>query len=209
VKKVSVLVTIGAAHSGHRVILGVSEGAKEDGPGWRAFLRELKRCGLRGLELFVSDKCPGAGGERGRVLFGGEAATLCGAFLSHRVHGGARRQGERLKAIHAQEDAQAAKEKARQVAAELREIRLAKAAEIVEVGVDQTLSYYCMPPEHTRRIKTNNPLEQLLRENPAKAIYCACPQKRAKWFACFSCGSCSPRPDYSGSRIAIPRSHGC
>lgn len=45
-------------------------------------------------------------------------------------------------AIHAQEDAEAAKEKARQAAEELRAISLAKTAEIVENGIDETLSYY-------------------------------------------------------------------
>jgi putative transposase len=69
-----------------------------------------------------------------------------------------------LKAIHAQEDAEAAKEKARQVVAKLREMRLAKAAEIVENGIGETLSYYSMPPEHWRCIRTNNPLERLNRE---------------------------------------------
>ncbi len=66
--------------------------------------------------------------------------------------------------IHAQEDAQAAKEKARQVVAKLREMRLGKAAEIVEAGVDETLSYYSFPPEHWRCIRTNNPPERLNRE---------------------------------------------
>jgi transposase-like protein len=69
-----------------------------------------------------------------------------------------------LKAIHAQEDAEAAKEKARQVVEMLRGMRLAKAAEIVEAGIDETLSYYSMPSEHWRSIKTNNPLERLMRE---------------------------------------------
>jgi transposase-like protein len=69
-----------------------------------------------------------------------------------------------LKAIHAQEDAAAAKEKARQVTEKLRAMRLAKAAEIVENGIDETLSYYSMPSEHWRSIKTNNPLERLMRE---------------------------------------------
>lgn len=45
-----------------------------------------------------------------------------------------------LKAIHAQEDAKEAKEKARQVVIKLREMRLAKAAEIVENGIDERLS---------------------------------------------------------------------
>ena len=55
-----------------------------------------------------------------------------------------------LKAIHAQEDARAAKENARQVVEKLRETRLAKAAEIVDKGIEETLSYYSMPSEHWR-----------------------------------------------------------
>ena len=47
-----------------------------------------------------------------------------------------------LKAIHAQEDARAAKEKARQVVEKLRMMRLAGAAEIIEKGIDERLSYY-------------------------------------------------------------------
>ena len=69
-----------------------------------------------------------------------------------------------LKAIHAQEDAKAAKEKALQVVEKLRAMRLAKAAEIVENGIDETLSYYAMPPEHWRCLRRNNPLERLMRE---------------------------------------------
>ena len=63
-----------------------------------------------------------------------------------------------LKAIHAQEDAHAAKEKALQVVEKLRLMRLAKAAEIVENGINETLSYYSMPPEHWRCLRTNDPL---------------------------------------------------
>ena len=48
--------------------------------------------------------------------------------------------------------------------AKLREMRLARAAEIVEAGIDETLSYYAMSPEHWRCIRTNNPLERLNRE---------------------------------------------
>jgi len=59
VKNVSVLVAIGAAQSGYREILAVSEGAKEDTANWTAFLRGLKDRGLKGVELFVSDKCLG------------------------------------------------------------------------------------------------------------------------------------------------------
>jgi len=69
-----------------------------------------------------------------------------------------------LKAVHAQEDAQAAREKAAQVVEKLKAMKLARAAEIVAAGVEETLSYYGMPSEHWRSIKTNNPLERLMRE---------------------------------------------
>ena len=48
--------------------------------------------------------------------------------------------------------------------ARLREIRPGKAAEPVEAAVDQTLTYYTFPEEHWRRIRTNNPLERVMRE---------------------------------------------
>ena len=43
-------------------------------------------------------------------------------------------------------------------------MKLAKAAEIVENGIEETLSYYELPPEHWRCLRTNNPLERLMRE---------------------------------------------
>ena len=69
-----------------------------------------------------------------------------------------------LKAIHASEDIVAAREKAIRVIEKLRGLRLTKAAEIVEAAVEETLTYYAFPEEHWRRIRTNNPLERILRE---------------------------------------------
>jgi transposase-like protein len=69
-----------------------------------------------------------------------------------------------LKAIHAQESVEAARAKARQVVAKLREMRLEKAAAIVENGIEETLTYTFFPREHWRLIRTNNMLERLLRE---------------------------------------------
>ncbi len=43
-------------------------------------------------------------------------------------------------------------------------MKLVKAAELVENGIDETLSYYELPPEHWRCLRTNNPLERLMRE---------------------------------------------
>lgn len=51
-----------------------------------------------------------------------------------------------------------------QVVAKLRQMRLARAADIVEQGIDETLSYMAFPREHWRCLRTNNPLERLNRE---------------------------------------------
>ena len=69
-----------------------------------------------------------------------------------------------LKAIHAQEDRKAAIEKAEAVSTKLKAMKLSKAAEILEAGAGETLSYFGFPSEHWRQIRTNNPLERIMRE---------------------------------------------
>jgi len=168
VKNVAMLVAIGVSQSGYREILAVSEGTKEDKSSWTEFLRSLKERGLKGVELIVSDKCLGL--VESLAEFYPEAKwQRCVVHFYRNVwsavpSGKVKSVATMLKAIHAQEDAQAAKEKARQVAMKLREMKLARAAEIVESGIDETLSYYAMPQEHWRSLRTNNPLERLNRE---------------------------------------------
>jgi transposase-like protein len=58
----------------------------------------------------------------------------------------------------------AAEAKAGEVVAKLRAARTRKAAELVEGSVGETLSYYAFPEPHWRRIRTNNPLERIIRE---------------------------------------------
>jgi transposase-like protein len=168
VKNVSVLVAIGVSQSGYREILAVSEGAKEDTASWTNFLREMKQRGLKGVELFVSDKCLGLV-DNLADFFPEAKWQRCVVHFYRNVWtavptGKVKEVAAMLKAIHAQEDAKAAKEKALQVVAKLRAMRQAKATEIVETGIDETLSYYAMPPEHWRCLRTNNPLERLMRE---------------------------------------------
>ena len=69
-----------------------------------------------------------------------------------------------LKAIHAQENKKAAREKANSVVEELRTMKLSEAAKKVEAGVEETLTYCDFPSEHWTRIRTNNVMERLNRE---------------------------------------------
>jgi len=168
VKNVAVLVAIGVREDGYREILGVVEGAKEDVESWRNFLRHLKQRGLQGVRLLISDKClglveavgefyPQAGWQRCMVHWYRNVMSVT-------PKGKVKEVMAMLKAIHAQEDRQAARDKADLVAEKLDAMRLSQAATIVREGVDESLSYMAFPREHWTRIRTNNVLERIMRE---------------------------------------------
>jgi transposase-like protein len=168
VRNVSLLVAIAVNGEGYREILGIVEGAKEDKAGWSGFLKHLKERGLQGVRLIVSDACIGLA-ESAAEFFPEAGWQRCVVHFyrnvfSHVPRPKMREVAAMLKAIHAAEDVQAAREKARQVVAKLREQRLARAAELVETSIGETFGYYAFPEEHWRRIRTNNPLERILRE---------------------------------------------
>jgi len=168
VRNVSLLVAFGVNAKGYREILGIVEGTKEDKAGWSGLLKHLKERGLKGVELIVSDACMGLSESIGDFYPQARWQRCTVHFyrnvFSHVPSTKVRDVAAMLKAIHASEDLAAAQEKARQVIAKLRAQRLTRAAELVEASVHETISYYHFPSEHWRRIRTNNPLERILRE---------------------------------------------
>lgn len=168
VKNVAVLIAIGVDAEGYREVLGVAEGTKEDAESWRTFLRGLKERGLAGVRLFVTDKCLGLVEALGE-FYPESAWQRCVVHWYRNVmtavpQGKVREVMAMLKAVHAQEDREAAEAKAAQVVEKLEGMRLGKAAAIVREGVAETLSYMAFPREHWRSLRTNNPLERLNRE---------------------------------------------
>ena len=69
-----------------------------------------------------------------------------------------------LKAVHAQEDCEAAVGESKLVAAKLRAMKLPEAAKIFEGGIGKTLTCMKYPREHWRSIRTNNPMERIMKE---------------------------------------------
>lgn len=168
VRNVSVLVAVGVGQDGYRDILGIVEGGKEDRDGWSGFLRSLKKRGLKGVRLIVSDKCLGLVESIGE-FFPDAFWQRCAVHFYRNVfsvvpNGKMKEVAAMLKAIHAQEDLAEAKKKAKAVAEKLENMKLRKAAERVRDGGEETLSYYHFPREHWRSLRTNNPLERIMRE---------------------------------------------
>ncbi len=168
IKNVSVLVATGVGKDGYRRVLGVQEGHKEDKAGWSGFLAHLKQRGLKGVRLIISDAClglvesvaeyyPDADWQRCMVHFYRNV-------FSHVPSTKVKQVALMLKAIHAQESLEAAMEKADRIVEELKAMKLSKAAELVKNHIQETLTYYHYPQNHWVRIRTNNPLERIMRE---------------------------------------------
>ena len=168
VRNISVLVAIGIGTDGYRQILGVAEGEKEDLEGWRTFLCHLRDRGLKGVRLIISDACRGLVEAAAEVLPQTQWQRCVVHFyrnvFSHVPNTKVADVARMLKAIHAQEDRKAAKAKAAEVVSRLKEMRLKSAAELMEQKVEETLTYYGYPAVHWRQIRTNNPLERIIRE---------------------------------------------
>ena len=168
VENVSVLVAIGVNEEGYREIIGVVEGAKEDKESWKNFLRHLKDRGLKGIRMVISDKCLGLVEALGE-FYTDAKWQRCVVHYYRNVFsvvpkGKVKEVAAMLKAIHGQEDHQAAQEKADQVALRLDGMKLSSAAKLVREGIEETLSYMSFPREFWRRIRTNNPMERIMRE---------------------------------------------
>jgi transposase-like protein len=168
VRNVSVLVAIGVGADGYRRILGVAEGHKEDKSGWGGFIRHLKERGLTGVRLVISDAClglkeslhdyyPEAEWQRCMVHFYRNV-------FSHVPNARVKEVARMLKAIHAQESLASARTKAADIVDQLKQMRMSKAAGLVAEAIEETLTYYRFPDNHWIRIRTNNPMERIIRE---------------------------------------------
>ena len=164
------LVAIGVNAEGHREVIGVAEGMKEDAASWRGFIRSLIERGLKGVRLVVGDRCAGLVSTIGELLPEARYQRCMVHFerniLSKVSHRHTRWAADALKAVFASETRQAALEKAGSVAPQMEERKLKAAAACLREGISETTTYLLddYPVEHRRRIRTNNMIERLNRE---------------------------------------------
>ena len=167
-ESVAILVAIAVNENGYREVIGVAEGMKEDKASWISFFQWLKGRGLNGVKLIVGDKSLGMQ-EVVYEVFPDAKYQRCTVHFYRNVFSVTPRSkmklvAKMLKAIHAQESKNAAKEKAKTVVQELRAMKLPEAAKKVEDSIEETLTYADFPYEHWTRIRTNNVIERFNRE---------------------------------------------
>jgi|SRR5208283_4058441 len=114
---------------------------------WSAFLRYLKERGLKGVELFILDKCLGlveslgefyqkASWQRREVHFYRNVFTVAPKRKVKEV-------AAMLKAIHAQEDKKETIKRASGVVDKLMAMKLSKAADILKEGIKKLKKIRC------------------------------------------------------------------
>ena len=162
--RVSVAVTIAVAVNtdGRREVLGMAIGPSEAETFWVEFLRKLKRRGLAGVKLVISDAHEGikaavarvfrATWQRCRVHFMRNA-------LAHAGKSGRRVVSAFIATAFAQDHADAAKAQWRQVADQVRP-KLPKLAALLDEAEEDVLAYMTFPKEHRAKIHSTDEIDK-------------------------------------------------
>ena len=163
VVSVAVCIAVAVNTDGRREVLGIHIGASEAETFWLEFLRTLKRRGLAGVKLVISDAHDGikaavakvfqATWQRCRVHFMRNA-------LAHAGKSGRRVVAAFIATAFAQDTAAAAKAQWRQVADQVRQ-KLPKLAALLDEAEEDVLAYMTFPKEHRTKLHSTNPLERV------------------------------------------------
>jgi putative transposase len=166
-ERVSVLVAIGVSEEGFREVLACGAGFRESDESWRGLLRGLTQRGLQGVRLVISDA--GAGLKAAMADFLPSASwQRCSVHVMRNVLDKvpqSRRAdvAAALKTIWHQEDREEARHKATRVVEQYRK-SLPAAMRTLEGALEDSLTFYAFPREHWKMLRTNNPLERLMKE---------------------------------------------
>ncbi len=163
----AVICAFGVAADGAREVLGLTVGDSEDETCWTGFLRSLRRRGLSGVQLVISDAHEGLKAAVRRVL-GGSSWQRCRVHFNRNIlarvgkaHG--EMVAATIRTIFAQPDADAARNQLRTVADMLAGRFPAVADALLDTEAD-LLAFAAFPKPHWRRIWSTNPLERVNKE---------------------------------------------
>lgn len=163
VVSVAVIVAVGVNTDGRREILGMDIGASEAETFWTDALRKLKRRGLKGVKLVISDAFDVIKAAVSKVF--STTWQRCRVHFMRNVLAHAGKSGRRVVAAFiatafAQDTAEAARQQWRQVADQLR-AKVPKLAAMMDEAEEDVLAYMTFPKEHRAKLHSTNPIERL------------------------------------------------
>ncbi len=160
---VAVIVAVGVNGDGRREVLGMDIGPSEAETFWTEFLRKLRRRGLRGVKLVVSDAHEGIKAAVAKLMSASwqrcRVHTMRNA-LAHAGKNSRRVVSAFIATAFAQDSANAAKTQWRKVADQLRP-KLRKLAEFMDEAENDVLAYMAFPSDHWPKLHSTNGLERL------------------------------------------------
>jgi putative transposase len=161
------LVIAYAVHeTGVREVIGLDVGEVESGAFWTEFLRALKRRGLSGVRLAISDQHEGLKAAIARVL--SCPWQRCTVHFTRDMVMHCRRDQRGLVAAALREVFNAksyeqARERVTSVLERLQSVA-PKVCELLEDAEEDLLSFYRFPAEHWTKLRSTNPLQRVNKE---------------------------------------------
>ena len=160
---VAVIVAVGVNTDGRREVLGMDIGPSEAETFWTEFLRKLRRRGLRGVKLIVSDAHEGIKAAVAKLMNATwqrcRVHTMRNA-LAHAGKSSRRVVSAFMATAFAQDSADAAKAQWRRVADQLRP-KLPKLSAFMDEAETDVLAYMSFPADHWPKLHSTNGLERL------------------------------------------------
>jgi putative transposase len=167
IRSQAVLIAIGVDWEGRRNVLAVDLANRESLTSWREFALSLKQRGLKGVELVISDDHPGLRGAI-REVFSEAVWQRCYVhFLRNALdHLPRKADDECMTELRWIYDRRTVEEARADLAAWLKKWgkRYQKLCDWVEANIEETLTFYRLPRQHHKNLKSTNLLERLNEE---------------------------------------------
>jgi transposase-like protein len=162
----ALVVAYGVHESGIREVIGLDVGEVESGSFWVEFLRGLRRRGLSGVRLAITDQHEGLKAAVARVL--SCPWQRCTVHFTRDMVMHCRRDqrglvAAALREIFQAEDGAAAKERVSSVLERLASVA-PKVCALLEAAEEDLLAFYAFPREHWAKLRSTNPLERVNKE---------------------------------------------
>jgi putative transposase len=167
VRSQAVLIAIGINWEGRRSVLAVELASRESASSWKELLTSLRQRSLHGVEFVVSDDHAGLRRAIQEMLPEAVWQRCYVHFLRNAMDYLPRKADDdclqELRWIYDRRDAQEARQ---DLAAWLSKWgkRYAKLCAWVEENIQETLSFYRLPRQHHKNLKSTNMLERLMEE---------------------------------------------
>ena len=163
----AVMIAIGINNDGRRCILGVELAERESRNSWTEFFVGLRERGLHGVEFIVSDDHAGLKAAIREVMTDAAWQRCYVHFFRNALDYLPRRRDHdclhELRWIYGRRDVGEAR---RDLAAWLSkwQAKYSKLCNWVEENIEETLTFYRLPPEHHKHLKSTNMIERLNEE---------------------------------------------